>query len=133
MSNQKSVKDRVSNPGTWILPLHQDRAVRAQDMREFKDDCIATHESLVGAECGAVLQLGRPIYKKAPLCPIVPTEKEFKSEPDPEQAYAQALAVHTGAMSVYSQACKSRQHHIEECENKHRVRIRVSSSCRLET
>lgn len=118
MSNQKSSKDRVANAGTWILQHHQDRASRADDMREFKDDCIATHESLVGAEAGAVLKVGAPTYKPVPPCPPVPLETDYENEADPTRAFEQAKADFSGKHAMWTQVCKSQQHHKEECENK---------------
>lgn len=115
-NKEKSSSARAANQGSWILKYNPDRSVRMGDMREFKDDCVATHESEVGSEAGPVLQLGHATYKAIPVAPPIPLESDFTGS-DHERAYAQAMSEYQGAQTVWIQACKSAQHHKDSCES----------------
>jgi hypothetical protein len=117
MSNkEKSSTARVANPGKWKLSFNQDRSVRINDIREFKEDCFNTHEAECGAEAGPFLKLGHVNSRTIPAAPQVPLKEDFDGEPDAARAFAQAQSEYQGAQAIWMSACKSAQHHKDDCE-----------------
>ena len=117
MSKEKTSTARVANQGAWKLSYSSARSTRINDFREFKEDCIATHEEKCGAGAGPVLKLGKVTLKPSPIPPLVPLENDFRKLEDGERKYASALLVYRGEEAVYLQACKSAQHHLDNCQD----------------
>jgi hypothetical protein len=63
-----------------VLGFHPKRSKRVGDFREFNDDCIATHESLVGADVGPMVKLGKLDEFDFGNMPTAPLKKDFTEE-----------------------------------------------------
>jgi hypothetical protein len=124
MSKEKATTaSRVSNPGTWTLTHNSSRSIRINDFREFKEDCLNTHENLCGAAAGAFLKTGSITARAVSDAPDVPMRSDFEKDGsffdkdiDPERAYLQASAVYQGKHAMYLTSVKSAQHHKDDCE-----------------
>ena len=115
MSKEKTSTARVANSGEWKLSYSTTRSTRISDFREFKEDCIASHEEKCGAAAGPVLKLGQVTLKQAPIPPIIPMGADFEEEEDKERKYQAAMLVFKGEEATYYQACKSAQTHKDKC------------------
>lgn len=115
MSKEKTTTARAANSGSWKLSFSSSRSTRINDLREFKEDCIATHEAECGAGAGPVLRLGHASYKVQAPAPMVPKVGDFTDKDDPD--YIQAVFEHQGLQTMWLQSCKSSQHHKDTCES----------------
>jgi hypothetical protein len=117
MSKEKTTTaSRASNPGTWILTHNSSRSIRINDFREFKEDCMCTHENLCGASAGPFLKLGKPNSRAVPDPPTVPLESDYEQEEEPKRAFLQASALYQGNQAAWMAALKAAQHHKDDCE-----------------
>ena len=76
-TDKQSNNSREANSGTRLLSYQSKRSKRIGDFRDFKEDCINTHESQVGAELGPILKLGKLVPLEVGDTPRAPLEKEY--------------------------------------------------------
>lgn len=133
-SEKQSNSSRESNAGTWILTYESKRSKRIGDFREFKDDCINTHESLVGAELGPMLKLGAPVPFEMGTTPKEPLTSEYLDSNGDlnEREYADAKTIYERDKTMWLQNAKSAQYHRDECVRKHLPALFVWVMSRLD-
>lgn len=133
-NDKQSANSREANAGTWILTYESKRSKRIGDFRDFKDDCINTHESLVGAELGPMLKLGAPVPFEMGKTPKEPIESEFMDLNGKvnEREFADARTIYERDKTMWLQNAKSAQHHRDECVRKHLPNLFVWLMSRLD-
>lgn len=133
-NDKQSANSREANAGTWILTYESKRSKRIGDFRDFKDDCINTHESLVGAELGPMLKLGAPVPFEMGKTPQEPIESEFMDLDGKvnEREFADARTIYERDKTMWLQNAKSAQHHRDECVRKHLPNLFVWLMSRLD-
>lgn len=132
-SDKQSNNSREANSGTWLLTYQSKRSKRVGDFREFKDDCINTHESLVGAELGPILKVGKLVPLAMGVTPKAPIESEHLVDGKlDERAFADAVTEFEKNKVMWLQTAKSVQHHADECARKHLPNLFVWIMARLD-
>ena len=133
-SDKQSNNSREANSGTWLLSYQSKRSKRIGDFRDFKEDCINTHESQVGAELGPILKLGKLVPLEVGDTPRAPLEKEYIDQDGvlDERAYADAATLFEKNKVMWLQTAKSVQHHTDECVRKHLPNLFVWIMSRLD-
>lgn len=133
-TDKQSSNSREANAGKWILSYDSKRSKRIGDFRDFKEDCINMHESIVGAELGPILKMGKAVEFEIGITPKLPLESEHLDENGDLNRceFADAMTVYEKDKTMWLQNAKSAQHHKNECVRKHLPELFVWIMSRLD-
>ena len=133
-TDKQSSNSREANAGKWLLSYDSKRSKRIGDFRDFKENCINMHESLVGAELGPILKTGVPVKFEIGVTPKMPLESEHHDENGvlKQREFADAVTLYKKDKAMWLQNAKSAQHHRDECVRKHLPNLFVWLMARLD-